>query len=819
MKKRIFALLCALMMLVTPSTGSFHDKAEYLHVGHAHAENVTTPTDVETTGDPEETDEPTGDPVVTDTVEMDVITHTCVTGENYRSNGNGTHSVVCAECNEIMADTAAECNKTGYAIAKNNGDGTHTRASSVCKYEHPAEAHSYGEWIEYVDNTYHANTCLYCNVRSDTLLGMHYNDDGEYNRTETSHYAFCDGCGYQYIEADCTDSGNGTPSAKCAECGETMADTTAQCDKLGGYTYVGDVESWHEVYCSVCGGTTATEECVPDWNKFVADADGLSHRYYCFLCEALTEYGSDCNTKGTPISHEDGTHTLTCECGNPGETVACADQGDGTCVCGYVEQGEESEVTPSESTAPKGTPGPSDPVYPCECGAELQDLQWREIVVDSKTVHAWACPHGEFNGDPHEAQFNDYYSFGEAGHAYKCSHCDIYGVVMAHSGDTGYIGIGFNTDYHEYHLLVCSECQDHHNFDKLVSHTRGGEVKPAFDGHHAENCTVCGFPLDQYAENCVDQGDGTCGVCGYVFKSVAECPDCGENPEMENRKITIDGAEFHAWSCPHGVYYHMDSLHAPQYVGYASFGNEGHAMYCEECWLFGEVVAHSGEMHFVGNGAWHALTCQECEQRILGEAMEYHTSGDVIRPNYDGRHGIGCSICGYAFESELVSCTPGEEVRHFGDGTHAYICTECGAAVPDTVEDCVAGDKAWAQGDEFGPNGTHILLCAKCEEPMGDPVPCEFSFGSNRYGHGDLCSVCGAMVNSEGNHFDKFEPGAACMANTIPILFIRPTTAPRSVSAAAKRVTTVAAWNANSSAASWRPRRNNRLPWCRRLPY
>ena len=318
-------------------------------------------------------------------------------------NGDGTHRAVCKKCGEVVEDSEAikhEYDAEGkcacgavketckHDIAtnlsyKNNEDGTHkvtcscgtvvdeaekcvyTDGKCICGADEPKCNHMGNNWT--YDNNEDGTHNVVC-------------EDCEAVVTPNVEHYYIDGvciCGAEEVTCDhmgnnwtYTNNEDGTHKVICADCEEVVTEATEcvytdgkcicgaelvveeKCDHVGKeYTYANNEDGTHKVTCE-CGEVLAeAAECVWEEGACVCGSEAPA---------------TTCNHMGnnwTYDNNEDGTHKVICaDCKEVvTEATECV-YTEGKCICG-AEKAEETPVTPEE---PENPVTPVDPVDPEE---------------------------------------------------------------------------------------------------------------------------------------------------------------------------------------------------------------------------------------------------------------------------------------------------------------------------------------------------------------------------------------------------------------------------------------------------------------------
>ena len=249
----------------------------------------------------------------------------------YVSNGNGTHKLICEDCDEVV-DPAAACNWT---FGGKPGD------KCICGSEMPEPTptcdHSQNHWkYEKLTNTTHKVICADCNKVVTASTPCVFTDGKCVCGNEE---AKCDHMGNHWIYTPVTAI---THSVTCADC-KVVETASTECVFTDGKCICGNVEpscdhmanNWtytpvtattHSVTCNVCKAVvTESTPCVFTDGKCI-----------CGNVEP------DCDHMGnhwiyTPVTKT--THSVTCADCNVVVTASteCVFEDGNPCVCGNVE--------------------------------------------------------------------------------------------------------------------------------------------------------------------------------------------------------------------------------------------------------------------------------------------------------------------------------------------------------------------------------------------------------------------------------------------------------------------------------------------------
>ena len=271
-----------------------------------------------------------------------------------KSNGNGTHNVVCEVCNQVQTENEqcsggtatckepAKCEKCGGSygevsaehkyVYKSNGDGTHNEVCEVCD-----------------------------KVRTE-------NEKCSGGTATCKEPAKCEKCGETYGEASAIhtgnaiykDNGNGTHSLVCDTCGKPWPNAKAEAHKEALRPVAGT--KTHECYCEICGAVIKTENCTP---KYVSNKKG-THNVVCKVCGETLEENVACTPNKTNV-----------KCGT---TVKCT-----VCMGSYKlpHDLDANGACKRFSTDSKKNK--------CSCTADSHQKQWTKANANQDTLTCRKC--------------------------------------------------------------------------------------------------------------------------------------------------------------------------------------------------------------------------------------------------------------------------------------------------------------------------------------------------------------------------------------------------------------------------------------------
>ena len=251
-------------------------------------------------------------------------TGTCVCGNTcphstfkYENNGDGTHKVICADCNAVVTEAAA-------CVYGDDGNGT-----CVCGATKPEEV---GTTYTVIDATHHHVHAVYEG-------GTVYDADVPCV-FETGTCVCGNTCPHSTFKYE--NNGNGTHKVICAECGAVVTEATEcvygedgkgtcacgakyTCDHMkNNWKYVNNGNSTHNVVCADCGAVVSA-------NVACNYKNGV-----CITCGAKQ---SECNHMGNHwkyVKNGNGTHNVVCaDCGAVVSANVACNYENGVCItCG-----------------------------------------------------------------------------------------------------------------------------------------------------------------------------------------------------------------------------------------------------------------------------------------------------------------------------------------------------------------------------------------------------------------------------------------------------------------------------------------------------
>ncbi len=702
--KQLLALLCALVLCLSPMGGlHFHDE----HAGHAHAEDVASPSDV------------ANDPVVSNS---DKAT------EADEESNEGITDYACDECKDQYApewtDNHQKACQHGVVLENSfhsmvekyvdNGNGNHSIVCDICGLNE-----GYGDHFTYSgeysgDENGHWQICEGCSAiyNYTTEHNMVYNCSSE---NVSLHIGVCYVCAYTADPERHTDDGNGL----CTLCYNRIP----TCEECGGVLIE---QGWERrvvddvtLHVNVCEHGEYEQSHVENYYDTYSTFGEVGHAYYCSESCGLH---SDIVAHGSNLTYywRDDSHILYCdECLNgvsydsayephtKGEKLGSYSENTHANICvvcdGQLGETEE-ECTPGEKAYPNGNG--THNILCSECGGMMTIVE--ECVYQlggNNYQHGDWCSvcDSVMNGTDH---IIDSFEWDENGHWAWCTECEMKCSVGDHYYDF------YNTQDPRYHAWGC----------------------------------WCGYALEEGEKqfHTDEDGEGFCDVCTVEMPLCIECEKYWEDCFWQ--RITVNGVEMHAWACEHGKYYETN-VHASDYAHEGiSAGEAGHYPLCQACNIVStELVPHNGNIWYMGNGYGHQLICFDCWIREDTENVIPCTPADSYDSFMDGTHGLACEVCFNPIESTKESCVPGEGYSSYDEAYHGVKCDICNGPVGEKLPHREGGFTSWE-------NGSHIAACPDCGYPSNlTPLPHimdpETVWIIDDYRHGGFCIHCGEEIN------------------------------------------------------------------------
>ena len=352
--------------------------------------------------------------------------------------------------------------------------------------------------------------CSRCDVYKDnghqeiSPTGVHRAaEDAQWQSDETDHWKVCATCSEKVqVAAHTVDRLTGKCTVCEYECKHVYAGWNTDADD-----HTAPQEGHHWQTCTICGYTTErVSHLTVDEKGVTADtSDPAVTVYYC-VCGVEIQRDYHCqhvDTQKTYTNNGNGTHQVTCSCG-------------------------EVVMSDENHTYVNGV---------CACGAE--SISWTPV-----------CDH---NGKLHYADNK------ASTHTATCSGCGFTATEEHTYGDwsaeTGSCEEGYSK------TRTCTLCGHTHTFNRPGVHERNYEVESIDGETHGEHCLHCGEPMKVAKHTFVND---VCKVCGAAKPTTPpvepECKHPGtklswtDNQDGETHAVfcngcgtTIDKAAAHTW--------------------------------------------------------------------------------------------------------------------------------------------------------------------------------------------------------------------------------------------------------------------------------
>ena len=272
-----------------------------------------------------------------------------------------------------------------------------------------------------IDDDQHKKYCAKC---CDSSKQDHdYYVYSQMNNSDASRHTLkCSSCGHKWVQSHYDNNGD----CKCDKCGyisthihNYVVQTTGQdaiehvvkCScgtvKKERHTpkYVSRNNGTHAILCKVCGFAIGSEPC-----------NYPSSSAFCSKCDYNPSISSHTHAYTTAVDNGDGTHSMTCSCGDQKPATTCSPNGAGeTCAtCGH-----SFPVTPSHTHSytifidnGDGTHTPK-----CSCGDTQSAVS---CSPNGAGETCSSCGHS-FPVESHVHLYGTYISNGDGTHTATCS--------------------------------------------------------------------------------------------------------------------------------------------------------------------------------------------------------------------------------------------------------------------------------------------------------------------------------------------------------------------------------------------------------------
>ena len=754
-----FSIVCALVLLLNV----------LCPVGHMHADEVTTPSDMpcehlnrewryisnsqcqEYCAD---CDEPTMDAWshIVHCDDPNTCVHCGATGVEAQINHTGGFSYVnqgethkldflCCDLDDREEAHRVDCDAEDPTKCPHCGATENLNVSHNGKWNYN-ETHCWeacedcGEILisEYThhDSCKNPGVCDSCGQTGVTLAYTAHSSEREWKYDETTHYQVCKGCNGE-IEGtrgihlvDCKNPG------VCYACGKTgvegeLAHGTVKC-VVNGDTHCVTCEKCGEVLeegehwalctnpgvCAVCDTTGLGEEFTIHAERTCVSISDTEHQWVCSECGVVTE---------------EGTHRMVCTMPD-----VCADCGATDVVLDSVWH---MEVDPETWYYGENTHW----VLCLACGGRTWEFShWEDCATADGKCDTCGV---ECNAVSHTAA--DGYVYDSEGHGYTCVDCGVTFDKEPHYYDCGDPNTCYNcgyvtTDAHlivhwwvdnwtardDYHAKVCRGCGEEYTIEEHTVSCKNPGV-----------CTTCGktgLSMDGVNHGSIEyQHDdthhwGVCKDCGQTVEKGLHwtdcskpnlCQDCGAegvtiSPDIMghfqvdwNNYVTNDTHHWYECACGEKSFYaeHTENCYQPGY--------------CRSCGKVGSFeVEHpvlKAELSSDADNHWNV--CAKCDG-VVNKVP--HADADA-----DGK----CDACGAA--CAVAECkhqwkeTSRTEATCTAAGVAKYTCDLCGDTKEETIK--ATGKHTWGTPVTVEATcvaaGSKTTACTVCGEKTVETIP------------------------------------------------------------------------------------------------
>lgn len=773
-----FAIVCALVLLLNV----------LCPVGHMHAEEIGTPTDVE-------------------------CTHPRKHEGGYLYDDTH-HWYVCPDCGEkvdvlehndkcYLADVCNDCGRTDVTFGFTGHGYIDMETYSSDEYTHWNVCDDCGEKINV---NYHTGTVGGdCTVCGAPYACAHVN--GQYDFDDSYHWFVCDDCG-ENVNKEEHDAKPGDVGDNCTVCGayvvcehtnksewhyDTMThwkecidcgfvvdelghDNWANCSVCGYVCAHENTEAWRNVGdehgrdCIDCGMTVDLEKHYSDGTPGVCTVCGVSftdcdngihaadysticsyddenHYYPCIYCGEIA--GSSIHYGGT-WWYDETYHWIGCnDCSsvNKGDekslhSAGCNDPE--VCqLCSYVGVSEDRVFHSTDYS--KYVYDEKEHWYACYCGEERSSVFTHEAFCDDpNTCGTCDAVLPEPMEVDHVARYEGADGFDETSHWWYCTICGEIALKENHwawcdwpnycdrdectnTTEIRHCGAMSDDDHDpETHALTCYCGDIYYDFTNYVT------VKKATcseDGIRTKRCSFC----NELIEEILPATGHTWGdpvtvepTCTTDGSVTTTCTACGEKTVE-----TISGG--------HSFVYHYD--------------NEGfHWEYCTKCQLMQNYEQHpipeKSERYSNETECWNICPWCNAEWGRIGHVQDCM--------------GEFCTVCEAPFVGEYVSHFIDMDEGPFvyvNEKVHELVCLNCGknAGFPDahTIDE----SKTVTVEATCAKDGSITKVCAQCEGKIVEVIPAtgKHNWETTVYmaptctaaGHSEqTCTVCGEKQDS-----------------------------------------------------------------------
>ncbi len=704
--------------------------------------------------------------------------------DNYPFNG---HCDACGICLQESTDSAVGTNRENWWTMKSDETGHwqecnlgHAQdekeehkfdvngACTECDYVAPKCEHPEGKQ-EYVSDGKGKHTMV-CSICGENTLYNYYLNCDDQNPND----GYCDKCGYELYHYHSV----GTPAtctkqAVCEICGEPYGEA------LGheyAYTHIENTV-YHKVYCSVCEEVIFSQWfCADEDNdhkcdkcgnvlsehNFVAESDGNGkHTMKCDFCgiTGTTSFCEDYTGDGlcdkcsyklpvlpphehdyvSPMSNDDGTHTLSCNCGEK-FTMNCGDyNGDRFCdSCGYEMM---PPAPPHEHNYVAHNNNDGTHTLECNCGIAFDPMKCMDYSGDG------LCD---------SCDYEMYHAGGTPTCTEQaiCQNCGLpYGKTLPHTWQFNEEASTLNVEKKSFNIVIdCAECGKVYpiatNYNAKTEITQEGDCDTPELTKFSTSGSAWGvaFEIEKIVETKAATGEhnfevvksepATCIMPAYYWYECTECDaeKNGEDPTgaLAEHKYEVVKSE------PANCIYPAYNWYECTVCGAEKNGEEGEATgihvdgdndyKCDVCgFVMGNPCDHEGKGTYTftveatcSAEGYVEVYCMGCEEVLSKKILEKND-------NHVFYNGV-CLLCG-GIEEE-VTCD------HEGKGTYTF-----------TIEATCSGE------------GLVQVICAACEDIISEET---LEKNDNHVFYNGVCLLCGETDVCKHNYELVKEEPATC---------------------------------------------------------
>ena len=622
-----------------------------------------------------------------------------------------------------------------------------------------------------------------------------------------THNQKCEKCGNEFNSGTCTDDGTGS----CGECGRQLVHECNQeltkdygkYHKVGACSICGEggTKKSHEYsskYQSVSNAKHA-KVCACGSRKSEADHADKDGDGICDANGCVFQMNHECEYVGVNTGVR--THKLVCQCGESTDNVACADyNGDNLCDSCKVAMYDQEEIAPHEHNFVGHPNNDGTHDLSCTCGELVENVR---CMDDDGDRYCDSCDYELYKQivtPPHE---HDYvaHSNNDGTHDLSCAcgltsedvtcvdmdgdrYCDscnyeLYKQVVTPPHEHDYVAHSNNDGTHNLSCTCgltsenvtcvdmdgdryCDSC-DYELYKQIVTpHEHDYVAHSNNDGTHDLSCT-CGLTSENIT--CADMnGDRYCDSCNYeLYKQVV-------TPPHEHNYVTHtnnDGTHTTSCTCGNSV-----TVNCLDNNGDNKCDSCGYLKYVHVCeggkWSSNGDGTHSSKCscNLVMDGPYpcqsiDGKTCYMCGYALKCNHPEDKLTKDVKQPTCtEGGHLVITCECGEVIKEEKWGALDHmkfekiEPATCTQEGLLHVVCRRCDELLLEKVlpvRDHVKLDKSFAA--TCTEDGREHVVCTACDEILLDNIiPAGHKFADG------VCTVCGEGCNHENGVEKNLDP-------------------------------------------------------------